>query len=129
MQTTPSLKDVFFQSVTQANSVKENPSCPNRSQTYDLPITSSDALPLSYRRLMGAKAIELSTFLLLIVPVHVTDCKNTFVIYSPDLKTFLSHTSSLFLCLPIRAVDVLFHPPFFVRNYSTTIFNCFTVMQ
>ena len=36
---------------------KENPTSPNRSQTYDLPITinSSDAaLPLSYRTLMGS---------------------------------------------------------------------------
>ena len=40
---------------------KENPSSPNRSQTYDLPITSLDALPLSYRRLVGAKAIKLGS--------------------------------------------------------------------
>ena len=46
--------DVFFQSVTQAYSEKEIPSSPIRSRTYDLPITSSDALPLSYRRLVGA---------------------------------------------------------------------------
>ena len=32
-------------------------SSPNRSRTYDLPITSLDALPLSCRRLVGAKAI------------------------------------------------------------------------
>ena len=38
--------DVFFQSLTQAYSEKENLSGPNRSQTYDIPITSSDALPL-----------------------------------------------------------------------------------
>ena len=30
---------------------KEIPSSPNRSRTYDLPSTSSDALPLNYRRL------------------------------------------------------------------------------
>ena len=35
---------------------------PNRSRTYDLPITSSDALPLSYRRLVGAKAIKLGSW-------------------------------------------------------------------
>ena len=29
------------------------------SQTYDLLVTSPDALPLSYRRLVGAKAIKL----------------------------------------------------------------------
>ena len=34
---------------------------PIRIQTYDLPITSSDALPLSYRRLVGAKAIKLGS--------------------------------------------------------------------
>ena len=35
---------------------KENPTSPNSIQTYDLPITinSSDALPLSYRTLMGS---------------------------------------------------------------------------
>ena len=36
----------------------ENSSSPNRSQTYDLPNTSSDALPLSYWRLVGAEAIN-----------------------------------------------------------------------
>ena len=41
---------------------KEIPSSPNRSRTYDLPITSSDALPPSYRRLMGAKAIKLGSW-------------------------------------------------------------------
>ena len=30
-----------------------------RSQTYDLLVTSPGALPLSYRRLVGAKAIKL----------------------------------------------------------------------
>ena len=38
--------------MTQAYSKKEIPSSPNRSRTYDLPITISDALPLSYRRLV-----------------------------------------------------------------------------
>ena len=52
---------IFFQSVTQAFSEKEIPSSPNRSRTYDLPITSSDALPLSYRRVVGAKAIKLGS--------------------------------------------------------------------
>ena len=37
---------------------EKNPSSPNRSQTYDLLVTSPDALPLSYRRLVGAKAIK-----------------------------------------------------------------------
>ena len=48
--------------MTQAYSEKEIPSSPNRSRTYDLPITSSDALPLSYRRLVGAKAIKLGSW-------------------------------------------------------------------
>ena len=34
--------------MTQAYSEKEIPSFPNRSRTYDLPITSSDALPRSH---------------------------------------------------------------------------------
>ena len=48
--------------MTRVYSDKEIPSSPNRSRTYDLPITSSDALPLSYRRLMGAKAIKLGSW-------------------------------------------------------------------
>ena len=40
--------------MTQAYSEKEIQSSPNRNRTYDRPITSSDALPLSYRRLVGA---------------------------------------------------------------------------
>ena len=48
--------------MTQAYSEKEIPSSPNSSRTYDLPITSSDALPLSYRRLVGAKAIKLGSW-------------------------------------------------------------------
>ena len=48
--------------MTQAYSEKENPSVPIRSRTYDFPITTSDALPLSYRRLVGAKAIKLGSW-------------------------------------------------------------------
>ena len=48
--------------MTQAYSEKEILSSPNRSRTYDLPIASSDALPLSYRRLVGAKAIKLQSW-------------------------------------------------------------------
>ena len=47
-----------FQQVTQAYSEKEIPSAPNRSRTYDLPISTSDALPLSYRRLVVAKSLN-----------------------------------------------------------------------
>ena len=43
--------------MTQAYSEK-NPSAPIRSRTLDLLMTSSDALPLSYRKLVGAKAIK-----------------------------------------------------------------------
>ena len=51
--------DVFLL-VTQAYSdkVKKNPSAPNRSRTYDLPISTSDALPLSYRRLVVARLLN-----------------------------------------------------------------------
>ena len=47
--------------MTQAYSEK-NPTAPIRSRTKDLPITSSDALPLSYRRPVGAKAIKLGSW-------------------------------------------------------------------
>ena len=39
----------FFQSVAQAYSEKENPSSPIRGRTWDLLITSSDTVLLSYR--------------------------------------------------------------------------------
>ena len=58
----PLMKIDIFQWVTKAYSENENPSSPNRSRTYDLPITSSDALPLSYRRLVGVKAIKLGSW-------------------------------------------------------------------
>ena len=38
-------------------SEKKKPSAPDRSQTYDLPISTSDALPLSYRRLVVARPL------------------------------------------------------------------------
>ena len=56
------LRMMYHSVMTQANSEKEIPGTPIRSQTYDLPITSSDALPLSYRRLVGAKAIKLGSW-------------------------------------------------------------------
>ena len=56
------MRMMCYSVMTQAYSEKEFPSSPNRSRTYDLPITSSDALPLSYRRLMGAKAIKLGSW-------------------------------------------------------------------
>ena len=63
--------------MTQAYSEKEIPSSPNRSRTYDLPITSSDALPLSYRRLVGAKAILklLSSMLFRFIVILVVEKK------------------------------------------------------
>ena len=45
-----------FQSVTQAYSEKEK-----SEFSQDLLITSSDALPLSYRRLVEAKSIKLGS--------------------------------------------------------------------
>ena len=40
---------------------EKSPSSSNRSRTYDLLVTIPDALPLSYRRLLGAKAIKLGS--------------------------------------------------------------------
>ena len=64
------LKDDVFLSVTQAYSdkVKKNPRAPNRSRTYVLPISTSDALPLSYRRLVVARPLNW---------VHVTNILHT----------------------------------------------------
>ena len=52
------MRMMYHSVITQANSEKEIPSAPIRSRTLDLPITSSDALPPSYRRLVEAKAIK-----------------------------------------------------------------------
>ena len=52
------LRMMYYSVMAQAYSEKEIPSASIRSRTYDLTITSSDALPLSYRRLVGAKAIK-----------------------------------------------------------------------
>ena len=48
--------------MTQAYSEKGNPSAPVRSRTKGLPIASSDARSLSYRRLVGAEAIKLGSW-------------------------------------------------------------------
>ena len=52
------LRNDVTQSVKKATR-KKNPSSPNRSRSYDLLVTNPDALPLSYRRLVEAKAIKL----------------------------------------------------------------------
>ena len=51
----------MFLSVNDTGGSEKNPSSPNRSRTYDLLVTSPDALPLSYSRLVGAKAIKLGS--------------------------------------------------------------------
>ena len=40
---------------------KKKPSTPIRNGTYDLVVTSSDVLPISYMRLMGAKVTKLGS--------------------------------------------------------------------
>ena len=53
------MREVFFQSVTQRLQIENlSTGTPNRSRSYDLLITRPDALPLSYRRLVVAKAIK-----------------------------------------------------------------------
>ena len=59
--------------MTQAYSGKGNPSAPNRSRAKDLMITSSDALPLNYRRLVGAKAIKLGLIFFLVLLLQDSD--------------------------------------------------------
>ena len=56
------MRMMYCSVMTQANSEKEILNAPVRSRTEDLPITSSDALPLSYRRLVGAEAIKLGSW-------------------------------------------------------------------
>ena len=48
------VKDLFL-AFSKANSEKANPSSPSGSQMYNLPITSSNSLPLGYRRLVEAR--------------------------------------------------------------------------
>ena len=56
------MRMMYYLVMTQANSEKEIPSALIRSRTLDLPITGSDALLLSYRRLVGATAIKLGSW-------------------------------------------------------------------
>ena len=44
---------MFIQSVPQAAQKKKKTSAPNRSWTYDLLVTTPDALSLSYKRLIS----------------------------------------------------------------------------
>ena len=50
--------DVFLDSDTGILGKNKNPCAPNRSRTYDIPITTSDALPLSKRRLVVARPLN-----------------------------------------------------------------------
>ena len=52
----------MFYSVIDTGDSEKNPSSPIRSRTYDILVyTIPDALPLSSRRLVGAKAIKLGS--------------------------------------------------------------------
>ena len=57
------MKMMCYSVMTQAYSEKNSEFSQQESNLqYDLPITSSDALPLSFRRLVGAKAIKLGSW-------------------------------------------------------------------
>ena len=49
------MRNMIFQSVTQAAWKKKIRLLPVGGQTYDILVTSPDALPLSYSRSFGAK--------------------------------------------------------------------------
>ena len=49
------MRNVIFQSVTQAAWKKKIQLLPVGGQTYDILVTSPDVLPLSHRRSFGAK--------------------------------------------------------------------------
>ena len=53
-------KDIFSVSHTDSSS-ERNLSVPNRSRTHNLLVARPDALPLSHRRLMRAKATKLGS--------------------------------------------------------------------
>ena len=53
------VRKMFYSVSDTGDSENKNPSSSNRSRTYDFLVTSPDALPLSYRRLVGAKVIKL----------------------------------------------------------------------
>ena len=53
---------MLYYSVSDTGILGKNPSTPIRSRTQGLSIASWDALPLCYRRLVGAKAIELGSW-------------------------------------------------------------------
>ena len=77
--------------MTQAYLEKGNPRAPIRSQTYELLITSSDALPLSYRRLMGAKAIKLGSWdKHHFQNIHCNTCKFSITLssHAEDMQSF-----------------------------------------
>ena len=61
------VKDGVFFSVSDTGILglkKKNPSAPNRSRAYGLPISTSDALPLSYRRPVVARPLNYVTNIL-----------------------------------------------------------------
>ena len=70
----------IIQWVAQAYSEKGNLSAFTRRRALDLPITtSSDALPLSYVRLVGAKAIKLGSWVLNVNVWHMLNGINVVV--------------------------------------------------
>ena len=52
---------VYYLVSDTGNSEKGNRGAPIWSRTKDVPITSSDALPLSYSRLVGAEVIKIGS--------------------------------------------------------------------
>ena len=79
--------DVLFQKVTQAYSEKRNPSAPIRSRTEVLRITSSDALLLSYRGLVGARVIKLGSWDK--HPAHGLDLNFERVVYEINVMVYV----------------------------------------
>ena len=52
---------MFFRSLWYRRPVKKFKYSPNRSRTYEVLVASPDSLPLSYRRLVGAKDTKLGS--------------------------------------------------------------------
>ena len=98
------MKDDDIQRTNQANTRrKRSPCAPNRGRTYDLPIRTSEALPLSCKRLViGERGLyfELNCDVTLAESVMKFDLSShNFAISNVDCDTFRMHIASLLLLL------------------------------
>ena len=97
------VKDDVFLSVTQ------NPSAPNRSRTYDLPISTSDALPLSYRRIVVARPLNYN-----LGQIMLENAKKNQIMTKTSKNSFL-HPNFPFQCWKIVKCKLLSYEKCYVN--------------